>query len=478
MSQAAIPLQFEQYMQNQISIGKAPDMNEMVFAYIPDLDLDQPIDRSQGLPDSANWVHQQDIDQVGKVGNNALAYSVVIAADVAAFTFNAIYLRDKNVPNACGMVVHKPNETKEHGSSVTKSLLQEYVGAAQIVGIDVDAGTWQIDYQARLKGIDEDHRLACLDTYGHTAFIDGFEVTQLADVTKYKITEGIVYVGGLRGGLTGEVIQTITEKPSYIYVDLFRTGAVTSQWVNQLSIRVSNEELTDYIENAEQHYVAKIAQIDADGNVIDLRKKGGLAEHLNASDPHPQYATSAELELAIQSFNREQLINMVGLIGEFHNAGSIPAWVDLKGGQLSRTADKLLWDYAVRAEMVISQATKDAEPMINAMKFGDGDGVTTFTLPNHHLGHFVRGNPSGINNGETQGDAIRNITGTFGAILGMANSHSGILSGEGWQANQPTSIAGGGYTITKLDASLQVPTANENRPYAANLSIKMHRGWV
>ncbi|MBY8288607.1 phage tail protein, partial [Vibrio fluvialis] len=104
MSLTAIPLQFEKYLQNQISVGNGPDMNEMIFAYIPDLDLTQPIDRSQGLPDVSLWVHQQDIDQVGKLGDNALVYSVVIPGSVDAFTFNAIYLRDKNVPNSCGMV--------------------------------------------------------------------------------------------------------------------------------------------------------------------------------------------------------------------------------------------------------------------------------------------------------------------------------------------------------------------------------------
>ncbi|HGS4994279.1 TPA: phage tail protein, partial [Vibrio cholerae] len=173
MSQTAIPLQFEKYLQNQISVGKAPDMNEMIFAYIPNLDPSQPIDRNQGLPAVSTWVHQQDIDQVGKLGDNALVYSVVIPGSVAAFTFNAIYLRDKNVPNSCGMVVHKATETKEAGMASTKSLMQQYTGAAQIAGITVDAQTWQIDYQARLLGIEEDMRLANLDNYGHTAFIQG-----------------------------------------------------------------------------------------------------------------------------------------------------------------------------------------------------------------------------------------------------------------------------------------------------------------
>ncbi|AGW43578.1 tail fiber protein [Vibrio phage VPUSM 8] len=274
MSQTAIPLQFEKYLQNQISVGKAPDMNEMIFAYIPNLDPSQPIDRNQGLPAVSTWVHQQDIDQVGKLGDNALVYSVVIPGSVAAFTFNAIYLRDKNVPNSCGMVVHKATETKEAGMASTKNLMQQYTGAAQVAGITVDAQTWQIDYQARLLGIEEDMRLANLDNYGHTAFIQGFDVTQQADPAKYKVAPGVVYVGGLRAELKNEVIQTISAKPTGLYIDVVRTGTVLSKWQNIVTVRASATPLTDYVDqNQQQHYVARLAGINANGSITDWRVK-------------------------------------------------------------------------------------------------------------------------------------------------------------------------------------------------------------
>ncbi|CSA93346.1 phage tail-collar fiber domain-containing protein [Vibrio cholerae] len=279
MSQTAIPLQFEKYLQNQISVGKAPDMNEMIFAYIPNLDPSQPIDRNQGLPAVSTWVYQQDIDQEGKLGDNALVYSVVIPGSVAAFTFNAIYLRDKNVPNSCGIVVHKATETKEAGMASTKSLMQQYTGAAQIAGITVDAQTWQIDYQARLLGIEDDMRLVNLDNYGHTAFIQGFDVTQQADPAKYKVAPGVVYVGGLRAELKNEVIQTISDKPTGLYIDVARTGTVLSKWQNIVTIRASETQLTDYIDqNQQQHYVARLAGINANGSITDWRVKTDNAD--------------------------------------------------------------------------------------------------------------------------------------------------------------------------------------------------------
>lgn len=293
MSLTAIPLQFEKYLQNQISVGNGPDMNEMIFAYIPDLDLTQPIDRSQGLPDVSLWVHQQDIDQVGKLGDNALVYSVVIPGSVDAFTFNAIYLRDKNVPNSCGMVVHKADETKENGMASTKSLMQQYTGAAQIAGIDVDAATWQIDYQARLLGIEDDMRLANVDTYGHAAFVDGFEVVQQADPTKYAISPGVAYVGGLRAVLDDEIIQTINTKPNGLYLDVVRMGTALSQWQNVVTVRLSPVELSDYVDGSnQQHFVAKLAGINADGSVADWRVKW------SDGNPHPQYLKKTEKALA------------------------------------------------------------------------------------------------------------------------------------------------------------------------------------
>ncbi len=287
MSQTAIPLQFEQYMQNQISAGDAPDMNEMIFAYLPDLDLDVQIDRDQGLPDIATWVHRQDIDQVGKIGDNALAYSVVILGSEPSFTFNAIYLHDKNVSDSCGMIVFKVDETKEAGMSSTKSLLQTYTGAAAITGITVDAATWQIDYQARLFGIEDEHRLACFDTHGHTAFIDGFDVSQQADPDKYKIAAGLVYIGGLRATLENEVIQTINVKPNAIYFDVVRTGTALSKWQNQLTVVISETELVDYVtEKGEQHYVAKLCAINAEGAISDERDNPKLNSALTMATAH------------------------------------------------------------------------------------------------------------------------------------------------------------------------------------------------
>ncbi|WP_135380992.1 hypothetical protein [Vibrio tasmaniensis] len=93
----------------------------------------------------------------------------------------------------------------------------------------------------------------------------------------------------------------------------------------------------------------------------------------------------------------------VGQKAEIHSA-QIPDWLLKADGSngISRTVDDVLWAHASASGLVVAQATKDASPEQYAMYYGDGDGSTTFSLPNWYLGHFSRGNPAGVALGETQ----------------------------------------------------------------------------
>ncbi|MEI8607950.1 phage tail protein [Enterovibrio sp. Hal110] len=277
MSQTAIPLGFEQYLQNKVSLGEPTDLNEIIFAYIPDLDVSQPIDRTVTLPPQGQWVHQQDVDQIGRSGNNAVVYTVVIPGSTAPFTFNALFLRDKAVPNSCAMVVYKATETKETGMALTKSMLTQFDGAAQSANVTVDASTWQIDYNARLKGMDEDHRLHCLDNYGHTAILDGFVVTQhAADTTKYLVSPGVAYLGGLRVHSTQLQVHTITQRPTTLWLDAFRDGTALSPWANTVQVIATTDTLTDYTDDdGRQHYVCPLGTLNSDDSIEDLREVWG-----------------------------------------------------------------------------------------------------------------------------------------------------------------------------------------------------------
>ncbi|PMH24229.1 hypothetical protein BCU71_09805 [Vibrio lentus] len=283
--------------------------------------------------------------------------------------------------------------------------------------------------------------------------VGGFNINEVA----IRLEDGTIY-GYARG--TGDYKPTpeqgATESIRYV-VDMYSTNvSVIECKVDLSNVYVDFEDLETFKTESEQ----------------------ALNEHKEASDPHSQYC---------------QVKDLVGMVVPFHTAGEKRGWLDAKGGELSRVVDKTLWDYAQSTGLVVAQSLKDSEPMKYAMYFGDGDGSNTFMVPNHHLGHFFRGNPSGVAHGETQGDAIRNITGSVNlrddtlpnSIRGIGGHSGSFTSTHGVDSMHGISsktIGSGSHPSMKsdlvLDVSLQVPTAQENRPYAANLSIKIHRGWM
>ncbi|WP_158161689.1 phage tail-collar fiber domain-containing protein [Grimontia hollisae] len=469
MSQTVIPLQFEQYLQNKVSLGQPTDLNEIIFALIPELDLSQPIGRTVTLPPQGQWVHQQAVDQTGKSGSNAVVYSVVIPGSTAPFTFNAMFLRDKQVPNSCAMVVYKATETKETGMALTKSMLMQFDGAADAAHITMDAATWQIDYQARLNGMDEDHRLHGLDNYGHTAFIDGFAVTRHnVDQTKYLIAPGVVYLGGLRVQLAAQKVQTVSDKPITLWLDAYRDGTALSTHENLLQVTATNDAFTDYTDSeGRNHYVAELCHIKADGSVVDLRVSGKMNAELAALEARILRGKVGDPEYAFSATPKPW---------------QVPARGDV---DLSRDVDAILWQHAVDNGLVVSQALKEADPFQYAGKYGDGDGVSTFTPPDLHLGTFLRGAPEGVAQGETQGDAMREIEGGFGNVTyqGDGGKVSLITSGPfenravAGSATEPASISGlTGADGVYFKASKVVPVASEFRGKTLNLAAFIHRG--
>ena len=105
--------------------------------------------------------------------------------------------------------------------------------------------------------------------------------------------------------------------------------------------------------------------------------------------------------------------------------------------------------------------------------YGEGDGSTTFNIPDYR-GAFLRcigGNADEL--GVLQEDAIRNITGYINWSAGLPSGFSGVLYAYTWGTPQ---WHGPSYTnagAIALDVSRQVPTANENRPinYSINVCI-------
>ncbi|WP_426759405.1 tail fiber protein [Enterobacter cloacae complex sp. 403K5] len=305
MSQTAITLAFEQWKASQAVTGEPVLLDEFVFASVPGLDTSKPIDRNETLPPDAQIVHRQAVNRKGVVNENAVVHSAVLGADVGDFSFNWIGLINK-ASNTLAMIVHAPVQQKlktkdgQQGNVLTRSFLMEFNGAQTETGINTPAETWQIDFTARMAGMDERQRLENIDLYGAAAFFgDGYLVSK--NGAQYFITPGVGYVRGLRSQLAAVQNITVTTKPVKVWLDVAWTGTLTSAWAVESKITVA-DALADYVQGGVQHYVFAVASIDANGNVTDLRPKGTLDDQA-ASDAlkkheqsrnHPDATTAAK----------------------------------------------------------------------------------------------------------------------------------------------------------------------------------------
>lgn len=278
MSQSAITIAFEDYLTQQVASGGTVTLDQFIFANVPDLDPDAPIDRGEQIPVDY-IVYQQDVTLPGVINSNEVVYSVTMGTEVGDFDFNWIGLVNSTT-SLLAMVTHAPVQQKfknadgQQGNTLTRSFLMEYDGAATATAITTPAETWQIDFTARLAGMDERQRLENMDIYGYGAFFgDGYLVWG-NPTDGYTIDAGVGYVDGLRVQLDADQSLNVTAKPINVYVDACWKGTLTSVWDVQQQITLASD-LSNYTDSdGTAHYVFAVASIDANGAVTDLRPSG------------------------------------------------------------------------------------------------------------------------------------------------------------------------------------------------------------
>ncbi|PHM48559.1 phage tail protein [Xenorhabdus miraniensis] len=278
---SVITLDFEKWKAQQTAAGNPVVLDEFVFAYVPNLDPSQAISRDEKLPAANHIVHRQAVNKTGLASENAVAYSVTLGTEVGNFDFNWIGLINK-ASGIIGMITHAPAQKKIktanglQGNVLTRSFLLEFEGAAKETAITTTAETWQIDFTARLTGMDDMQRLINTDSYGEAAFFgDSFAVIRNGD--QYTVKKGLAYVGGLRGVL--EYDQTLSYmRNTRVYADFSYQGNLVSQWKTVVKITVAND-MKNYVDAAGYpHYVFAIASVDGNGDVTDLRSQGTLSD--------------------------------------------------------------------------------------------------------------------------------------------------------------------------------------------------------
>ncbi|MGV0269032.1 phage tail-collar fiber domain-containing protein [Klebsiella michiganensis] len=314
MSQTVITSAFEQLKAQEAANGGVVILDEFVFANVPNLDITSPIDRGEGLPDEALIVHRQAVGKTGMVNNNAVVYSVVMGADVGDFEFNWVGLVNK-ANNVVAMIVHAPTQKKiktatgQQGNVLTRSFLMEYNGASEQTQIITPADTWQIDFTARLNGVDERVRLENIDLYGSSSFLDDGFLVRKEDET-YTVNGGLGYVAGIRAELLFKQELAVNKLPVKVWADVSWRGTLTSEWAASVKIRLA-ESMEDYHENDEYHFVSPLAEINSDGTVTDLRSVSvvdSLARMRPEKNKIPYFNEAAKLRLSpVYEYGREFL---------------------------------------------------------------------------------------------------------------------------------------------------------------------------
>ncbi|WP_413535882.1 phage tail protein [Rahnella inusitata] len=331
MSAAVITEAFEQWKARQAASGQAVVLDEFVFANVPDLDVSAPIDRGTGLPDAAHIVYRQAVGKTGLVNENAVVYSVTLGADVGDFSFNWIGLVNQ-ATGTLAMVVHAPVQSKvknangQQGNVLTRSFLMEYNGAETQTLISTPAETWQIDFTARLAGMDEALRLANVDVYGAGAFFDtGLLVAKTGN--QYFVTAGVGYIGGLRAALAVNANITVTTKPMKVWADVSYHGTLTSAYQTDITFTLATE-LANYNQSGIAHYVFALANIDTNGVITDLRPKGS-SQYLRKDKNLAEIADPAAALNVLNGVPKTRTVNKKTLSGDIElspaDVGALPA---------------------------------------------------------------------------------------------------------------------------------------------------------
>lgn len=276
---SVITIAGEQLFAAKAQANEQLDIDTFIFANVPNQDPNTPINREEGIP-TAHIVYQQNVQQVGRINDNVVVYSTVLDSITGPFEFNWVGLYS-SVNQKLVAINHVPTVTKTAtaqgaaGNTLNRNFGIEYSGIAELTGITVDAGTWQLDFTARLSGMDLLTQQLAADMNGKDWFIaDGLKVVPRTTANSFSVTPGVGYVSGLRVELKQEHILIVQSYPQFVYVDAWFSGNANSTWSPQLAFTVTNTEMDDYVDpSGAKHYVYKLAVINAADDVEDLRRK-------------------------------------------------------------------------------------------------------------------------------------------------------------------------------------------------------------
>ncbi|WP_413740842.1 phage tail protein [Sodalis sp. RH18] len=367
-----ITRKFEQWAASRQAANLPARPDTFIFANVPGQNADAEISRDEAVPAAQYIVHTAPVLQYGMLNADAVVFSVILDTTVGDFEYNWIGLRDSASGTLC-MIVHTMTQKKiatsgdGQGNTLTRTLAMQYSGAAAAAQITVTPATWQIDFSARLFGIDRRLQLANLDRYGHHAFVENAYLVA-GNASPFALGAGVGYVGGIRTEQAAGGTVVVAALPAVIWLDVSLQGQVTSRWdvVSKVTPAVN---LADYVDALGfSHYVTAIASIDANGNVTDLRPKGSLAEQ-NAELAYLKKAANlSDLENKTTARNNLDVYSKAIADGKY--------LIKANGAEITGVTSFNFESYIVKKGSILSQ--NGAERYINGLRLENGSLISEF----------------------------------------------------------------------------------------------------
>lgn len=288
---ASITLAGESLIAQKQAAAQPLIVSRFVLANVPGLNPNGPVNRAAGKPPAAQVVYTWPVTQDGFVNPNQVVYSLMMGTDVGDFDWNWIGLETSE--GVLLSVAYVPVQQKRKnilpeqiGNNVTRNFLVVFDGALQLTGIKVDASTWQHDFTARLKGIDERERQSNRDMFGRACFFSsGLALDKVGN--NYQLKPGIGYVEGIRLERKTAHPVAVPSVPNKAWFDVVLQRE-QSDVVGTFEV-VFGAAKEDYTDSAgARHYLVPLADLPATTVITDLRPiepvTGELIKHWAAQN--------------------------------------------------------------------------------------------------------------------------------------------------------------------------------------------------
>ncbi|MNJ24682.1 Tail fiber protein [compost metagenome] len=434
---AKITLAGESLIAQKMGAKQALVVAKFIFANVPGLDPQKPIDRAAGKPPSGQIVHTYTIppENTGYVNPNQVVYSAMLGSDIGDFDWNWMGL--ESAEGVLFAVAYVPVQQKRKnipplqvGNNVTRNVLVEFNGAQELTGVTIDAKTWQHDFTVRLAGIDERERLSNRDVYGRACFFDSaLQVEKVG--TGYQVKPGTAYVEGVRVNVPTALPVPGKALPTTVWLDV-----VLERQLNDVVARwnlVCDAAKPDYKDSlGVQHYCIALADLTAQ-SITDRRPaeaiKGALVQHFAARvGTYPQLRAQATTKADV---GLDQIPNAISLDPENNSAAVLATtgMVQAVRNLLQTAIDKIISGASIAGKAAKLATARTISLTGSATGSGSFDGSADLSIavtvdPTKHTHTIAQ--TTGL---QSALDAKLPLAG--GNVTGATGFHQGIHGGYG-----------------------------------------------